>query len=100
MIEHQPDTDNPNRHTAPALLARYAAPSIRHRILGMESTTETELRIDVARSRHIILAERSASASLFGVCSGSCPLRAANPCNVRCPDYCLNGVTAVGIAHW
>jgi hypothetical protein len=36
---------------------------------------DNELRIDVARSRHIILAERSASAAPFGDCTGACQLR-------------------------
>ena len=44
---------------------------------------ENELRIDVARSRHIILVERSLSASPFGICTGSCCPQSGNPCDFQ-----------------
>ena len=37
----------------------------------------------MARSRHIILVERSLSASPFGICTGSCCPQSGNPCDFR-----------------
>ena len=52
----------------------------------------------MARSRHIILAERSASASPFGVCTGPYRFRAVTSCTIRSLARVRNDVTAVGIA--
>jgi hypothetical protein len=54
----------------------------------------------VARSRHIILHERSASAASFGICTGPDQFQILAQCTVWWPACGRNDVSARGIARW
>jgi len=66
----------------------------RVRRLSPSSASDKKLRIHVARSRHIILHERSASAASFGICTGSYRFRILAQCTVWWPACGRNDVAA------